>query len=88
MKNPWLSFDVCVIRSGQPRPYADSVYEYEIINKSETKFDKSFVLKLCVQFLRKTVPEKEKTGWWEAHYTFEQIDDRTFRYVVVEPYTD
>jgi hypothetical protein len=88
MPDPYLSLDVYVLRSGQPRAYADSVSEYRIENKSNAKFDKNYILKFCTKFLCPAKLEKEREGWWESYYEFEQIDERTFKYVVTTPYTD
>lgn len=75
--------------AGQPRPYADSYYEYIVHNSSEIEYGEIVFKNLCTKFIR---PVKEMNDpdrcWADATWKLTKIDNRTYRYSVTEPYTD
>mgnify|MGYP006967465292 FL=1 len=86
------TFSVETIRAGQPRPYADSVYEY--IVKSE--LHEGIVRAFCTCVLRLQRQRKEDwksftedpSSFFNGYYTFQKIDENTYKYYVFEPFCD
>lgn len=84
------NFDVTVIRQGQPRPYADSYYEYEI----ESNRPEHEVKRFCTQILRpcsQTYADWDKSNagsYFAGYYTFEKIGDGKYKYFKLEPFCD
>lgn len=86
-------FKVTVIKNGQPRPYADSEYEYEIEAENCSEYTvKSF----CQTFLR---PKKQTYNEWAkgkdsagvyfgGYYTFQKVAENKYLYYVKEPFCD
>jgi len=82
---------VKTIQYGQPRPYADSYYEYEI--ESEGFYEQD-ILDFCTKVLK---PCSQKRSEWNTesegsyfagYYEFNKISDNKYRYFVVNPYCD
>ena len=76
---------------GQIRPYADSIYEYEI----KTTLHKDEVKRFCTLFLR---PSKiEHAGRFDgscnfphglnSYYKFTKLSENKYHYIVCGPYT-
>lgn len=86
------AFEVTTFRCGQPRPYADSHYEYTIrTNKSdyEVKQFCTKVLCYCKQEKKDWKQYSEDPGsYFHGYYTFDKIDNNTYRYYVFQPFCD
>jgi hypothetical protein len=79
------------LHAGQPRPYADSVYEFILEYKLDGEnFDlNEGVIKKYAKALCRDFNESEEAGWWEGKLrTFEKISIGKWHIVVIEPYTD
>lgn len=85
----WL-FKVKTLKCGQPRPYADSEYEYEIVSELPERYVKSF----CINILRpckQTYDEWDKRNadsYFHGYYRFEKIAENTYKYFKLEPFCD
>jgi hypothetical protein len=89
MSSPyWISLNVNILRAGQSGPYTDTIYHYRILDNSEREFDQSFVLRFCTSFLRPAKSKKDGQLYWDTTYTFEKISERTYDYIVLQPFTD
>jgi hypothetical protein len=89
MNSPyWISLNVNILRAGQSGPYTDSIYHYRIFDNSKIEFDQIFILRFCTDFLRPAKSKKEGQLYWDKTYSFEKISDRTYDYIVTEPFTD
>ena len=81
---------VKTIQSGQPRPYADAIYKYEIEAKNCSEW---MVKAFCTKVLRpcnQTIDNWDigsADSYFHGYYTFSKIDDNKYRYCKVEPYT-
>ncbi len=79
-----------VIRAGQPRPYADSIYEYKVYSESSEQR----ILAYCTRILR---PAEHKGSNFSGScdfphglspfYAFKKIVGNTYHYIVCQPYT-
>ncbi len=82
---------VKVIREGQPRPYADSEYEYEIEAENCSEYA---VKEFCTGFLRyckQTRAEWKRddaNSYFHGYYEFSKIGENKYRYYVKEPFCD
>jgi hypothetical protein len=82
--------EVETTRSGQPRPYADSEYEYAITSD----FPGFIVENFCTKVLQPKTQAKQdwdKGGagsYFAGYYTFKDLGDGKFRYYVFEPFCD
>ena len=74
-------FKVTTLQYGQPRPYADSIYEFEI----ESDQPETIVKNFCTKVL---YPYNDSKEWYGDKMTFTKIDDNKYRYKVVSPYMD
>lgn len=96
MTRPVVIYKVTTIQSGQPRPYADSVYEYNIELSgdwygSRPDFGQE-VIERAAQGLtrgwakRKDDPDRE----WHQSYldSFEKLAPSSWQVRIVEPYLD
>ena len=89
-----LTLEIETIHAGQPRPYADSFYEYVITTNQ--KYSGELIKSICTKVLRPCKQTKEEWqkgkgdmgSYFEGYYTFEKIDDYKYRYYKLEPYTD
>ncbi|MBQ8399072.1 MAG: hypothetical protein IJX08_03800 [Clostridia bacterium] len=83
-------FSVDVIREGQPRKYADSEYEYEIMSELR----ENIVKKFCTNILHPNRQEykdwdrNNAASYFHGYYTFQKIDEGRYRYYVKEPFCD
>jgi len=95
MSSQVLSIEWQVLRAGQPRPYADSIYEYVI----KSKLPESFIKNFCTKVLKPCdIPSKagneQFTGscgfpyGLDSFYKFKQEAEGIYKYVVCEPFTD
>lgn len=81
---------VKVLREGQPRPYADSEYEYEIEAENYSEYA---VKEFCTRFLRpcRQTRAEWNTGdadsYFHGYYEFSKIGENNYRYYKKEPYT-
>lgn len=93
MTNKTYHFDVEVLRAGQPRPYADSEYEYIVRTDEKSEWT---IEKFCTCVLR---PCSQKRSDWSkrsgdadkyflGYYIFEKVSENTYKYYVREPYDD
>lgn len=86
------AFEVETIRCGQPKPYADSTYEYIIrSNKYEHEVKRfcTSILCYCEQEKKDWKQYSENPGsYFHGYYTFDKIDSNTYRYYVFQPYCD
>lgn len=86
------TFSVETIRAGQPRPYADSVYEYIVKSELREGIVRAFctcVLHLQMQRKEDWKSLKEDPGsFFNGYYTFQKIDENTYKYYVFKPFCD
>ena len=93
MKKNEYSLRVSVFKDGQPRPYADSEYEYEIeaenLNEYAVKrFCKEY-LRPCRQTYAQWVEGKENASvYFAGYYVCEQVEENKYRYYVKMPFCD
>ena len=87
-----LIIEVDKIQSGQPRPYADSIYESTITCKKGdgTPWDLSDdLIKSYAKVLIRNFNESDKRGWWEGRLdVFKKVSDGIWHIKIIEPYTD
>ena len=80
---------------GQPRPYADSEYRWELTTKED--IDEAELLAFCQRFLRKNTQTYDE--WKQGHnnsatihfrgyHTLTKKDDQTWIYKILEPFCD
>lgn len=85
-----MKLSIKVLREGQPRPYADSEYEYEIEVENCPEFT---VKQFCTKILRPCTQTRAewKTdnagSYFGGYYEFSAIGDNKYRYYVKSPYT-
>ena len=79
---------------GQPKPYADSEYEWELTTKED--IDESELLAFCQRLLRKNTQTYEEwrrgnisaSIYFRGYYTLVKRTSDMWIYRVVEPYCD
>ena len=79
---------------GQPRPYADSEYRWELTTKED--IDEAELLAFCQRLLRKNTQTYEEwrrgnicaSVYFRGYYTLIKRSSDTWIYRVVEPYCD
>ena len=80
---------------GQPRPYADSEYRWELTTKED--IDEAELLAFCQRLLRKNTQTYEEwrrghnnstSIYFRGYYTLVKKKPDTWIYRVVEPYCD
>ena len=79
---------------GQPRPYADSEYRWELTTKED--IDEAELLAFCQRLLRKNTQTYEEwrrgntsaSIYFRGYYTLVKRTSDTWIYRVVEPYCD
>ena len=79
---------------GQPRPYADSEYRWELTTKED--IDEAELLAFCQRLLRKNTQTYEEwrrgndsaSIYFRGYYTLVKRTSDTWIYTVVEPYCD
>jgi len=81
-----------VLRAGQVRPYADSVYEYEI----ESNIHENQVKEFCFTFLKRVNSKNKGNNFsgncsfpygLSAYYQFTKVEEGKYLYTVCNPYT-
>ena len=85
-----FKLSVKVIHEGQPRPYADSYYEYEIEAEGCGEYK---VKDYCTRYLRPC--EQTRAEWktdddnsyFHGYYEFSKIGENKYRYYKKSPYT-
>lgn len=90
MKEIRYLFDVKVIREGQPRPYADSEYEYEIISEQSEFMVKRFCT-YCLKECHQAYSQWDKSNadsYFRGYYVFDKTDENTYKYRVKQPFCD
>ncbi len=83
-------FNVRQIKSGQPKPYAASEYEYEVESDCHEFTVKQFctkVLQPCNQTKDKWIYE-DADSYFHGYYKFEKIAENKYRYYVYRPFCD
>lgn len=93
MSNRKITIEIETIRSGQPRPYADSYYEYILTVEGMSEFDvKAYctrILSPCGQTHGEWYEGKNNAAtYFAGYYTFEKIGDNKYRYLRVSPFCD
>jgi hypothetical protein len=84
------NFEVKTIRFGQPRPYADSEYEFEITSECGEWVVKQFctnILKQCTQDYAHW-NKNDANSYFGGYYTFSKTSDNTYKYYVKKPFCD
>ena len=86
-----FNISVEVVREGQPRPYADSEYEYKIKAENCGEFTvKQFctkVLKQCTQ-TREEWDTHNADSYFRGYYTFTKTGENEYKYYVNQPFCD
>lgn len=87
------TIEVEVVRAGQPRPYADSVYEYIITFSGgyggRYRPTKEMVRKFVEWEHHKPISDKERKDWFDPYFeVFEEIEPSKWRAIIIEPYDD
>ena len=86
-----FKLSVKVIREGQPRPYADSEYEYEI---EAENYNEYAVKDFCTRHLRPCEQTRDKwdtkdaDSYFHGYYEFSKIGENKYRYYKKEPFCD
>lgn len=84
------NFEVTTIKFGQPRPYADSEYEYEIVSDCSEVTVKAFCTSMLMQ-CRQTYEQwirHNADSYFAGYYRFSKIADNKYRYFVLRPFCD
>ena len=83
-------FDVETVRCGQPRPYADSEYEYIVKSELPANIVESFCRGvLCYAFQTKSQwNHNNAASYFAGYYTFEEIGENTYKYYVLGRFCD
>ncbi len=79
-----------VIRAGQVRAYADSIYEYKICSESPEKRVEEFCTKILEPAKHKGTNFSGSCNFphgLESFYSFSKIDENIYHYLVCRPYT-
>ena len=93
MQNRKISIEIETVRSGQPRPYADSHYEYILTVEGMSEHE---VKAYCTKILR---PHSQTRAEWVAgktneacyfsgYYTFDKVAENKYKYYVMQPFCD
>jgi len=84
-----FKLSVKVIREGQPRPFADSEYEYEIEVENYSEYS---VKEFCTRYLRPCEQTRDKwdtkdyDSYFHGYYEFSKLGENKYRYYKKEPY--
>ena len=81
------------VRAGQPRAYADSVYEYRITIVAMPYADNQDGVKTIAHLLRGRGPDgiadsSEKAGFCQPYFTKIEKANDVWTVVITEPFTD
>lgn len=94
MSNRKITIEIETIRSGQPRPYADSYYEYILtvcgMPEFEVKEYCTKILRPCKQTAKEWNEGKNNNAavYFHGYYRFEKIEDNKYKYFKLEPFCD
>lgn len=93
MSNRKIIIEIETLQSGQPRPYADSKYEYILTVDGMTEFEvKAYctnVLRPCCQTYHEWYEGKNNAAvYFGGYYSFEKIEDNKYKYFKLEPFCD
>lgn len=94
MSNKKITIEIEVIRNGQPRPYADSYYEYILTVDGMSEFEvKAYctkILRPCRQTFEEWNKDKNNSAsvYFGGYYRFEKIGDNKYKYFKLEPFCD
>ena len=92
MNKQKYEFEVETLQNGQPRPYADSIYDFIVESEQPERTVKDFCTKVLIphsQSEDEWEPFSEDPGsYFYGYHTFEKIKDNKYRYRIVQPYTD
>ena len=86
-----FKLSVKVIREGQPRPYADSEYEYEI---EAENYNEYAVKDFCTRYLRPCEQTRDKwdtkdaNSYFHGYYELSKIGENKYRYYFKESFCD
>ena len=88
-----ITLRITTLKSGQPRAYADSEYEYEL-EVSGMNYDE--VKKYCLMFYSGNalpyetwIADRDNAGvYFAGYYTFEKIGENKYRFRVHIPFAD
>ena len=88
-----FSVEIETIKSGQPRPYADSEYEYILTVDGMTEFEVElyckFILRSCKSTYQKWCENKNDPSiYFGGYYKFEKLEGGKYRYYKLEPFCD
>ena len=78
------------LRNGQPRPYADSFYEYEIEAEGMSEFEVKMYCTKVLSPCKQTISQWDKNNmnsYFEGYYEFSKIGDNKYRYFNLKPFT-
>lgn len=88
-----ITIEIETVRSGQPRPCADSEYEYILTIEGMSEFE---VERYCTTILRSckntyqtwSENKNDPSIHFGGYYRFEKLEDGKYRYYVLQPYCD
>jgi len=81
------------IHAGQPRPYADSIYEAVITITNDELPDYDIPQKIVENIVKAAFhnfkKQDEERGWWEPYLkSIEKLDKGKWRFIIIEEYAD
>ena len=79
------NFDVEVVRSGQPRPYADSVYEFIITDNSEQPHPEQTIRAFCESVL---APPRRCGAGLDSTENLTNLRENRWKYQQLMPFAD
>ncbi|MBR6523483.1 MAG: hypothetical protein IKT39_02590 [Clostridia bacterium] len=88
-----ITIEIETIRAGQPRPYADSEYEYiltvEGMNEGEVEYYCKTILRSCRNTYQTWSENKNDASvYFGGYYKFDKLEDGKYRYFKLEPFCD
>lgn len=96
MKKENLKIEIETIQSDQPRPYADSYYQFIIKTNADKYQLENIIIPFCTKVLEPC--KQNKTEWksysedpssyFAGYYTFTKKDDGVYEYYVCLPFAD
>ena len=82
------NLDVETKQAGQSRPYADSIYHYIIIDKSEKPLSEFRIKEFCTQFIHKGYAKDKMPDPFAGEIMiFTKLEERKWEYKVRNEYT-
>ena len=77
--------DIELTQNGQPRPYADSIYEGTVIAESEEEARSKLAEMRFVASIR---DKRDKEIWYAPYFTeFKQVESGKWKFRIIEEYT-